>query len=257
MKIKEKHLAENFSRFSREYDNNAFVQRYAAELLLKKIVSVSSPPRSILEIGCGTGFMTERVIKKFPESRFTVCDISQEMLDKCEKNLSGSPALPRFVRANVANIGKEKIKYDLIFSGLAFQWLESELPNTLKNIRGIMDDKGRLLFSTLTAKTFSELKITFAEQNVTFPGPELLSAEEIRKICSDGFSREFKRETYRCSFENALAFLKHIQRTGTGNATGASVPPSALRRIINNYPLRLGRAETEYDIMFCYLKKKR
>ena len=39
----------------------------------------------ILEVGCGTGILTEFLIKKYPNASFEITDISGSMLEECKK----------------------------------------------------------------------------------------------------------------------------------------------------------------------------
>ncbi|TGM37343.1 class I SAM-dependent methyltransferase [Leptospira biflexa] len=45
-------------------------------------------PRSVLDLGCGPGDMSNRLVTLFPNSNFTFLDGSNSMLDYCKKRLS-------------------------------------------------------------------------------------------------------------------------------------------------------------------------
>ena len=39
----------------------------------------------ILDIGCGTGFLTSHLKDYYPNAHITACDISYKMLEECQK----------------------------------------------------------------------------------------------------------------------------------------------------------------------------
>src|SRR5262245_43738136 len=82
-----------FSRHVASYDMNAGLQAhaagYSAELLAKLKEKSAIPDGEILEVGCGTGLFTSKLVKLFPEHKITCCDLSNEMLAACRLRLSG------------------------------------------------------------------------------------------------------------------------------------------------------------------------
>ena len=69
----------NFSRAASTYGQAAEFQRTAAKTLMEVMAAETagmSPPRRILEIGCGTGFLTGLLFNRFPRAKFLITDIS-------------------------------------------------------------------------------------------------------------------------------------------------------------------------------------
>ncbi|OGV38559.1 MAG: hypothetical protein A2020_00525 [Lentisphaerae bacterium GWF2_45_14] len=256
MTVRKENIAENFSRSSFSYAEHAFVQKRAAGKLYDMLNNLNPQPEKIIEIGCGTGFLTEKLFAGFPEASFLICDLSDEMLKRCKTE---NPEL----RGNVVYKACDALDalafpetFDLAVSGLTFQWMEDTLPVVIKNIYEKLNHGGALAFSTLTDKTFPKLREAFASAGSIFPGPQLYPAQDIRSMCSIFETCRFSEETEYVDFASPLDFLRHIKRTGAGNASGKPIPPSILKKAIeylageNNGTLR-----EEYHLMFCYLKK--
>ena len=134
-------VARNFSRSAKSYAMAGSFQKLAAQRLYELIGRECANPAevaSVLELGCGTGFLTIGLINLFPEAGFVVSDISEKMLDKCRGNITErmegamSPP-PRFECYDIAEAHIEK-NYDLIISALAFQWIR-DLNPVLENIQ--------------------------------------------------------------------------------------------------------------------------
>jgi len=51
-----------------------------------------------------------------------------------------------------------------------------------------------------------------------------------------------------------VSFLRHIKRTGAGNASGRPVPPSVLKKVID-YLAKENILHEEYELFFAYLEK--
>lgn len=113
-------VAAAFSSAADTYDDSAGLQREVAERLAGRIAGLPLPgqPR-ILEIGCGTGFLSRALCSLNP-SALVVTDISQAMLARCRETL-GDIRTARFLTMD----GEEPRAaagsgFDLICSSLTF-----------------------------------------------------------------------------------------------------------------------------------------
>ena len=77
---------------------------------------------SVLDLGAGTGLLSEILFWVFPRADFTLCDISEKMLNKAKMRFDGTG---RNVNYLVKDYAAEPIhgKYDLIISGLSIHHL--------------------------------------------------------------------------------------------------------------------------------------
>ena len=69
-----------------------------------EFIDMSGSPRKILEVGCGEGYLTKRLVDKFPNSEIFASDISQEIARVARKRLG------RKVNLSVQNV--EKLQYN-------------------------------------------------------------------------------------------------------------------------------------------------
>lgn len=90
---------------------------------------------SILDIGAGTGLLTDRIIRRFPHAVFTLIDISGSMLGVALKKFAGNTNIIPLVR----DYSEEDIggPYDIICSALS--------------IHHLTDDKKRNLYARIHA----------------------------------------------------------------------------------------------------------
>ena len=73
MNIDKAEVACRFGRSIESYEEHAAVQReIAAHLAELATAYVTQPPRKILEVGCGTGLLTERILQLWAGSELWV-----------------------------------------------------------------------------------------------------------------------------------------------------------------------------------------
>jgi len=224
----------NFSRYPEEYNNIAETQKKVAAKIAETITESCIPLSDnlhILEIGCGTGFLTQKLMQRFPNANFTICDISPAMLDFCRKSM------PPVKSANyaVCDITTDcpAGEFDIITSSLAFQWVE-DMQKLMERLRNKLNPGGSLTFSTLAKGTFANIANIFSSYDIEFPMPHLLSIDELRKRTSCFDKVSIKEEIFTESYNSIKQFLNHIHHVGAGNATGEHLPVSAIRKILRS-----------------------
>lgn len=104
------------------YDGAATLQRLAAHSLAARLVRAldGRKPTRILEIGCGTGLLTELLARNWPEAQIVATDFAPQMLERASRR-----AIPRteFKLMDAANPTVEG-PFDVVCGNLVMQWLE-------------------------------------------------------------------------------------------------------------------------------------
>lgn len=239
-------VAQRFGSSSQLYDETVFIQPIVAKNLMADLVL---KPKTILEIGCGTGGLSAWLLKKFPGAKLVLSDISPQMLSVCQKNIR-EQAVYRVI--DVENIPKDIGSFDLIVSSLALQWA-SNLPFVLKSLVDLLNPHGTLCFSLLGNENFKEWRSILEKNSVlsglhdypskaNFPWPAPYSGS-IRE--------EFLQEHH----ENAAAFLKNLKKIGAGTAKAGHRPisTSGMRRILKETE---GGFSISYHVLYGMLTKE-
>ena len=71
-----------FNKASAEYDDSAFLQNEISVRLAEKLKVISIDPKTIIDLGSGTGFLSEKAVKAFPNAILICIDFAQQSL-KC------------------------------------------------------------------------------------------------------------------------------------------------------------------------------
>lgn len=145
-------IASRFSRAAETYAESAEVQREVVDELMARLPSGS--PARILEIGCGTGHLTEKLLTAYPQAQIDAIDIAPGMIDFCRRNFEPDPRLHWQV-CDVLEF-RPAGKYDLIVSSSAIHWV-SDLQALFVQLRTDLAEGGTLAFSLMLENTFHEL----------------------------------------------------------------------------------------------------
>ncbi|GAB2691919.1 malonyl-ACP O-methyltransferase BioC [Paenibacillus thermoaerophilus] len=232
---------------SSAYDDHANVQRMMAERLASLVAKSSrKPPGSrpdgaspsparVLEIGCGTGFLTARLLSLLPDAALTALDLAPAMLETARRRISaaGSARSAERVRFLLADVetwapGAAASSFDLIASSACFQWL-ADPGRTIRELRRLLAAGGQLAFATFGPQTFAELHASFAAAYESFGLPpqrhglSFRSAEQWRRLLAEaGFaSIRHERRLYTERHSSVAAFLRSVKAVGA-SATEAT-----------------------------------
>lgn len=194
-------IQKRFSKNLNTYNDNAKIQRKMAEHLIQLLRKRNF--KDILEIGCGTGVLTELAFNNLLFESYTANDIVSE----CEKYMREISSEINFIPADIENFLKSNNnKYDLILSNAVFQWIENyEAFISLLLTR--LNSNGVLLFSTFGVQNFVEIKQVL---NKTLP---YIKIEEYERLLKNT-SHIIEEEVHTLSFKTPIDILKHIKLTG-------------------------------------------
>lgn len=140
----------NFNNASQTYDFFAIVQKKAADFLIQQLATVQNTvPKTILDLGTGTGYIPELLLDLYPDSHYYLNDFADQMLSIC-KNKFNHRAKITLLHDNMETLKLDT--YDLITSNFAFQWVDNLWAMIEKCYR---NTSHTLAFSTLINGTFN------------------------------------------------------------------------------------------------------
>ena len=132
----------------------ARVQRVIADELVEECENLDSVS-SILDLGCGVGFLLERLIEIFPAASIVGLDISVEMLERAWNAVEQRKRV-EFCCADITKYSPNK-SFDLIVSSSALQWVEVGV-ELFEKIRSWLQPEGTFAVSLMTDGTLKELR---------------------------------------------------------------------------------------------------
>ncbi len=199
-------IKERFSKKLDSYDKNAIIQRHMAERLVKLIdfSKVNSGSKiSVLELGCGTGFLTQLVAESVQFENYTALDIVPE----CESFIKNINKDIIFVSSDIEYYTNNlKSKYDLIVSNAVFQWLDN-MPSVINGLAEKLKPNGQFVFSTFGKQNFKEINAVLGKTLHYYSKKEL--ADMLVK-----FNSTIEEDIQIMTFDTPKDILRHIQSTG-------------------------------------------
>jgi SAM-dependent methyltransferase len=152
-----------YERVASEYDGAEHRTTRILENLSRRAVqfaqqSHNRPVRTILEIGAGTGALTDALLGAWPEARVIATDPSQEMLAVLERKHGSADGRLATAPAEVSSaIAASDAPPDLVAAGLADPFLD---PSNLRDVRAGMA-RGSQLLLTVPSRSWARRERTW------------------------------------------------------------------------------------------------
>jgi malonyl-CoA O-methyltransferase len=218
-----------------------------AERLVRRLEG-GPEPRRILELGCGTGYLTELLACRYPDGEILAFDFAERMVDLARHRLRKRRAEVLLADAEAADLGAKA--WDLVVSSATIQWFDRPL-GSMSTLASALRPGGRMLHATFGPGTFCELKSAMAgsgpfDAEPAAIGLPLRTAEEWRQLLSESGlgETEVRTSTEVVEYPAAIDFLHELQATGVtcrpNGAEAGPLMPRVLREALERYDDRFG-----------------
>jgi malonyl-CoA O-methyltransferase len=249
--LKEK-IRKNFSAAASCYQQWAKAQDRAAGMLVSMLPGIDV--RSALDIGCGTGFLTGRLGRKYRNADITGIDIADGMIDSCIKSWPGH----RFLRVDAESYRPGK-KFGLVASNFTYQWIKDTRGILRKGLNSTATG-GIFAFSVPVKGSLRELRSAFGEKRapiLEFPEKDgFISA--LRKSGAEILKTRVHDVTV--FYDGPVEALKSLKKIGAGFDTGRRLGHIEMSRGLKKYAIvygkKSGKCPLTYRVLFAVARKK-
>lgn len=137
----------NWDSYAKHYHNLTHLVSY--KNLIKDFLEhtrkyTKSGSKRILDIGCGTGYLTFILSKRYPNSEVIGIDNNEIMLQKARKNKRSNLTFLKFDILHLRNFSKGK--FDVIVVNNVLYILKNKV-NFLKNVKNLLVENGVVIIS--------------------------------------------------------------------------------------------------------------
>lgn len=159
-------VAAAFGAAANSYDDVALLQRQTADELLDRLTLIKIQPKTIVDLGTGTGRNLPLLKQHYPAANIIAVDIAPAMLHKARSRMR--QGIKRFwpdkslkyLTGDVEALPLADNSVDLFYANLTLQWCD--LAASFAEIERVLKPGGLLLFTTLGPDTLQELRLSWS-----------------------------------------------------------------------------------------------
>ena len=243
-----------FAKSLYSYKSHAEVQTRMAETLIEELRRLQFTRfESVLEIGCGSGLLTERFLKTFQADTF----YANDLVESCEEMVSD--IVRQYPQGNFTFIGGDIEQHvaelpgelDLLISNATFQWLE-DFESFLPRLKAHMKPNGTLAFSTFGPHNLSEIR-HLSGNSLTY-----LRREAIQDLLKQHFQvMTCSEELVPLTFPSPRQVLNHLRLTGVNGVSQQKWTKSNLKTFEQRYREEFGhegQVSLTYHPILCLVR---
>ena len=208
-------IRNTFNSASSNYNDNAFLQNEIANRLAEKLKVISIKPQTIIDLGSGTGFLSEKTAKIFPNSILVCVDFAQQSLLENSQNLK--------VCANAYKLPFASNSVDFIVSNLMMQWCP-DLTTLFNECFRVLKPQGLFLFTTFGPDTLKELKRSWSVVDSSAHVNNFIDMHDIGdQMLQSGFqSPIMEMENITLTYEKVVDLMHDLKAIGAQNVANRS-----------------------------------
>lgn len=243
MQINPKLIKTQFEKSLDTYNQNAIVQKLMAERLVAEICKIQTEFDNILELGSGTGLLTEEINNNIKFKNYFANDLVEKSKNYVKKIVPNAS----FYCGNAQKI-KPSQKMDLIISNAMFQWFKNINTDNYKNM---FNKDGILAFSTFSPENFKEIR------ELTGLSLDYKTKDELNEIFEKDFEILYQTEfIHTMNFKTPLELLAHIKNTGVNSLTTKHWTFKEVKEFCDNYSQKFPQITLTYAPIIFICRKK-
>ena len=249
-------IQRGFSRSAGNYDRFSSLHREIADKLWSQ-VNKESQTLSLLDVGCGTGYLTQKARKYFSQCRVIGLDLAFGMLQVAR--LKDEDIF--WVQGDGNQLPFSDGSFDLLISNLAYQW-SLDLTQALSEARRVLSKDGRIACTLFGFNTCQELfQSLYEAKEGTMQFNRLPHQEQVRQAFGvSGFKDiTVECEQLKINFKDMHALMGWLKTIGANHlAREGYLGQKALARAQGIYHERFANARgvvATFEVIGVYAKK--
>ncbi len=252
-------IQRHFDAKAIRYESSAVLQHQVCNELLQRLDLTRLKPEVILDAGCGTGWGTEGLLKKYRKTKVISLDLSPEMLKQTSKK-GGWFRKPKLLHADAENIPLPDNSVDLVFSNLMLQWCDYN--TVFAEFKRVLKPNGLLMFSTFGPDTLKELKHSWAQVDDGVHVNAFTDMHDLGDaLVNVGLAEPvMDMDMMTLTYDDAMGVMNDLRAIGANtviNKPGSNVrkgliTPSKLKRVLQAYESfrQDGQLHATYEVVY-------
>lgn len=206
-----------FHRAASEYEKHAWLQQEIGGRLLERLDELNTQPRTVVDMGCGTGLHSFALKTRYPKADVIGIDFAEGMLAEAKKRNRWHRKV-EYRQADMAVSGLADASVDLLYSNLSLQWAV-DLRALFNEWRRIMKPNGLVLFTTLGPGTLLELREAWSKvDNMAHVNPFLDIRDVGDALMASGFHEPvMDAEMLTLTYSTVHKLMRELKGMGAHN----------------------------------------
>lgn len=226
------HIAAAFNRAAFGYDKHASLQREATNLLIPTILPKLYPHATLLDLGCGTGYLGHLLRNHTIPYQLFQLDIAANM---CQIAHLPSDANHHTIQGDIEYLPIRTGSMSIIASSMTFQWL-TQLPSAFSQIRTLLKPDGIFTCILVGDGSLHELITTFSAHEMHAPINPFPTQQQLEQALRQAGMEQalIYRKKLITSHPTLVALLRYFKELGADYA---------FKKHPRNIPLRRGHLQ--------------
>ncbi len=234
-----------FGRSASSYHQATPVQRWMAQRLMELAPS-DSLPNQVLELGCGTGHLTQNLAQRYPDADLVATDLSMAMLREAAGIWPFHLPRPTWRTLDARVPHEIGLSPQLVASNAVVQWFP-DLESHFVSVRALCEPGSIYLLTGFCRDHFPEFDRILTSPEFGYgPGPGHDLSEVVVAARQAGWQvcaslQEAKPTTY----ASAMEFLRHLKASGANRLppTGKPLTRSRLQHLLDRLSTEAASAD--------------
>ena len=163
-------------RFDRMQDRYLAARRERFEVIVRAIAAARPAPMRALDLGCGTGSLSEPILEAFPGCQLVGIDLDETLLMLAAKRLDRFGARVRLLQEDLRQDGWMEASgggFDAVVSATALHWLSAEhLAELYRRLAAIMKPGGVFLNADHVANECQAIQAAWQQRKKSHAGQD-------------------------------------------------------------------------------------
>jgi len=250
-------IQDKFSQSAHRYDRFSGMHRGIADQLLACVIK-EPIPLALLDVGCGTGYLTVKLKEQYPKAKIVGIDFAQGMLDVARAKHEGIA----WVLGDGNSLPFTDGSFDIVTSNLAYQWA-GDLSRTFSEARRVLVHDGVLICTLFGYNTCQELFQSLDEAKKSrLQFQRLPNGPQVREALSVGGFKNSETvcEQVKVEFKDMRELIVWLKMIGANNLSrgGAYLGPETIAKAAaiyqEKFSCRQGIRAT-FEVIRVYAKK--
>ena len=248
-------IKKHFDGKAQSYESSAVLQREVCDQMLERFKLIKMQPEMILDVGAGTGWGVQGLMKHYSKAQVIALDLSQAML-QCSKKKGGWFRKPALICADAEAIPIANNSVDIIFSSLMLQWCDAE--KVFKEFQRILKPGGLLMFSSFGPDTLKELRHSWQQVDEKIHVNDFVDMHDLGDaLLQQGFAEPvMDMDVMTLTYSDAKAVMLDLKNIGANtpikNASHGLITPRKFQRVLDAYQTfeKDGLVPATYEVLY-------